>query len=316
VARRRLAEDAVDAAAYRVLLAVAACQEASGEGQPLLGEAAAEILQVIDAQDEAARTWLTDRPRSPSASLGPALAQPAACDALCQAALPAALREMFRLVEGPLARAAHEPLAPFGVARRERVRSGPLRALFEEVATDLGAPNFELFVSRAHPHVAAAIPGQPAAVVLGEAQAGRAEAELRFLAGRASWLLAARLAGASQLDTASLGCLVAALIVEHVPDYSHPMVAEFAAAEERQRLTRLLPRRLWTEMRPLAFECARPIDFAAAAAGIVSGSNRAGLMVCGRIAAAVAVLGRSSPEAAELLRWTVSEERSELLSHG
>jgi tetratricopeptide (TPR) repeat protein len=172
--------------------------------------------------------------------------------------------------------------------RDEPLRDHPLAALLAEAARAFAAPAWEL--GRGEAGRVEVEPGVPWIVRVGPDIARRTTTrEQRFFAGRAAARLRTRSALAEALPPDVLGALVAAAIRFVVPSSATP--ADDAGA---RRLAKALGRRgrraIEEAARSLA--SAPPPDLAAWRVAAAATADRAGLLLCGDVSTALALLLR------------------------
>ena len=296
--------------------------------RPHAAHAAAQLLAAISAQRV---------PEAPARSLA-ALRQPDLDERVFPPELPSGVRHLLHLVGAPLRPAGAElaqRLARHGLTRSDRrPRGAPPRPAFDAVAAELGVGSFDLYVRQAAaasgPILLRAEPGDPPAIVVGDALEGLGPAALRFAAGRMLRLSATHLDLLLAIPAEEAGALLVGIIRQFVPDYQHAAVREALAAAETARLDRLLPRKLKQAAMPYAVESAGPFDLAALLAAARDGANASGLLACADLPAALSVVLELSPslvprdggltleavavnpEAVALLRFAVSDTYDDL----
>lgn len=175
----------------------------------------------------------------------------------------------------------------------EPARDHPLRRLLADLARALGAPEWDLHpgaVGRVDVEVAS-----PWVVRVGPDVARRSTArEQRFLVGRAAARLRTRSALAA-LPAAELEAWIAAAIRVVVPGHAPAGPPDDGRVRAlAKRLTRRARRALEGPARALAAGGALP-DQAAWRAAAAATADRAGLVLCGDLPAAAAVLAREGP---------------------
>ena len=142
---------------------------------------------------------------------------------------------------------------------------------FDVVAAELGVGSFDLYVRQAAaasgPILLRAEPGDPPAIVVGDALEALGPAALRFAAGRTLRLSATHLDLLLAVPAEEAGALLVGIIRQFVPDYQHAAVRDGLAAAETARLDRLLPRKLKQAAMPYAVESAGPFDLRRATGG-------------------------------------------------
>jgi hypothetical protein len=245
------------------------------------------------------------------------------------------LGPVFRPSGGELA----QRLALHGVTRADRRTRGTApRPLFDAVAAELGAGDFDLYVktapAAAGPIPLRAEPGNPPALIIGDALDELGPAAMRFAAARALRLAATHLDALLAVPQEEAGALLVGIIRQFVPDYRHAAVREELAASETARAERAIPRKLKPALVPFAVESAGPFDLPALYAAVRDGANAVGFLAAADLPAALSVIleiggtivapppgggpGLSlsaigaNPEAMALLRFAVSDDYDDL----
>ncbi len=296
--------------------------------RPHAAQAAAQLLAVISGQGI---------PASPARSLA-RLRQPELEERVFPPELPSGVRHLLRLLGTslrPTGTDLAQRLARHGLTRADRrARGAPPRPAFDIVAAELGVGSFDLYVRQAAaasgPILLRAEPGDPPAIVMGDALETLGPAALRFAAGRTLRLSASHLDLLLAIPPEEAGALLVGIIRQFVPDYQHEAVREPLAAAETGRLERLLPRKLKQAALPYAVESAGLFDLAALLAAARDGANASGLLACADLPAALAVVLELSPslvprdgpltleslalnqEAVALLRFAMSDTYDDL----
>ncbi|MGZ3427221.1 MAG: hypothetical protein ACXVCV_11265, partial [Polyangia bacterium] len=177
-----------------------------------------EWLGVADAEEKAMLQKLTSRDNYPGSSL----ADPTLDETLFDARVPAGFRNLFRLLDEPLAKMFRADVKRLGVLRHEKLpRSGhALRDLANRIAADLGVRDFALYVTAAHPTALVVELTDPLSIVLGnKVVEGAHELELRFLLGRCFKMIQSHMALPMRLTPDDLGLLVGGIVRQFVPDF-------------------------------------------------------------------------------------------------
>lgn len=201
------------------------------------------------------------------------------------------LRHVMRLC-GPEIAALRKPdLRPFSIGRTQRVAPGRgPRTVFDPLAVDLNQKGFELYVSADHPNALAVEPGDPPAIIIGQAWVDAGEVALRFAAG-----MTLRLAS-THLDLLAVGrkdegaALLGAIIREFIPGYVTLDVEPTLVARFQSKIGRALSRSMRAELSPFITEIAGVFDPAALRVEALATGARAGLLCCGDLGTALRVL--------------------------
>jgi hypothetical protein len=242
------------------------------------------------------------------------------------------MRHVFRLV-GPLLSKGAPDLASHGLARGDRLARGQAaRDVVDGVAAELAVPDVEVFVLGASKRGGAPAKGSGLCVEPGDRPAAIFPAELpalgshalRFAAARSLRLVGTHLDHVLAAAPAEAGALLAAIIRQFVPEFSHPGVRDDVLNSEAERVARLLPRKLKPELMPFAVESAGAFDLEALHAAVRDGANAVGLLACGDLPASLAAVLAGSgltlapgdlakhPEALALLRFGLSDDYDDL----
>ncbi|HEY4394974.1 MAG TPA: hypothetical protein VGP64_12975, partial [Polyangia bacterium] len=203
---------------------------------------------------------------------------------------------------------------------------------------ELGVADFDLYVKTA-PAAAGPIPlrvepGNPPALIIGDAIGELGAAAMRFAAARALRLAATHLDAILAVPQEEAGALLVGIIRQFVPDYRHTAVREELARPETARAERAIPRKLKPALVPFAVESAGPFDLPALYAATRDGANAVGLLAAADLPAALSVILEiggtiltpppgggpgltlpaigANPEALSLLRFAVSDDYDDL----
>ncbi len=213
-------------------------------------------------------------------------------------ALPPGIRQLLRQL-GPLLRPSGQELAQRlgreGVGKSDRrTRNTPPRPLFDAVAAELGAGDFDLYVKTrggsSEPIPLRAEPGSPSALIIGEEIEELGPAALRFAAARLLRLTATNLDAILAGSPVEAGALLVGIIRQFVPDYEHTEVPESLIAPEMSRAERAIPRKLKPQVMPFAVESAGAFDLGALHAATRDAANAVGLLAAGDLPAALSVI--------------------------
>ena len=319
--RNRLGGGA-DLTALKVLARVARARHDAGvPGQGVVARASGDVARFAGADPG-------DPPQLPPPNLA-ALTRPEADEILWPASVTPELRQIFTLLGDRLAKHVGIDLRPYGVTRGDRLRpqQSPVAAAAQEVADGLGLGEIDVYVSTRQPFAMVAEPTSPISLVLGSevASADRLSA-VRFAAGGALVLARAHMAIAARLPVDDLGVLVIALLRLFQPDLPYLAVDNDLVGSQLQRLKRLVPSSLMSELRPYALGVhAAAFDHRVLARDLEAAAHRAGLFAAGGAAAPLQVLlaragapdlasGMHHHAVAEVVRFAVSEDLAALAS--
>ncbi len=284
--RVRIAHDPKDGVAYRVIArAMAARAAASVDGSFPIARAAAEMAQLLGAADDPERVVLAEPMRIDVAPL----LRSEADEVLFGRGIQTELRQLFTLLGDRVAKHVGVDLRVYGVGRGDRLRArdGGVAAHAQDVATGLGFGEIDVYVSTRQPYAMVAEPTSPVSLVIGQTIAQGDSKGVRFAAGAALKLAQTSMAIPARLPADDLGVLVVALIRLFQPDFPGKGLDEAAITAQAQKLRRLIPSGLMSDLRPYALaidagafvptELARDLKIAGLRAGLVaSGSILAG----------------------------------------
>jgi tetratricopeptide (TPR) repeat protein len=329
--RARYEKDGRDGVACRVISrAMAARDHAGVVGSLAVARSAAELADLLGAGGEPERLLLTnaDLARPEPARLIKAETD----EVLFPRGVPPELRQIFQLLGDRVAKHVGVDLRPYGATRGDRLRArdSDVAATAQDIASQLGFGEIDVYVSTRQPFAMMAEPTSPVSFVVGQQIAAAGKLAVRFAAGaalklaQASLAIPARLA-ASEAGTEELGVLVVALLRLFQPDFPAMSVDADAVTAQTHKLKRLIPTGLSNELRPFALaidgqrfghrELARDLRIAGLRAGLVaSGSLTAGLGIlatqAGLVGAGSLPQVLSDPAAAGLIAFALGEDHA------
>lgn len=320
--RVRAANDPLDGVAYRVISRAMSARAAVGvDGSLPIARAAAELAQLLGSAGDPERLLLESPPH---VDLAPLL-RPDLDDVLFPRTVQTELRQIFTLLGDRLAKHVGIDLRAYGVGRGDRLRArdSSVAAHAQDVATGLGFGEIDVYVSAKQPYAMVAEPTSPTSLVLGQAIAQLDARSIRFAAGAALKLAQTHLAIAARLPAEDLGVLVVALLRLFQTDFPNGGLEESAIAAQMQKLKRLIPTGLATELRPFAFAVdAYAFSYPAVARDLRVAGMRAGLIASGSLLAGLHILAAqagmdvpsflSDPLAQGLVSFALSEDHATL----
>jgi hypothetical protein len=293
-------------------------------GKRFSAAAAAQLVGALSsevADRDAASTWAAPPTRGRRLT---GLAQPEIDDRSFPPALPPGIRHIFRLV-GPSLRRGPADVSRLGLARADRLGKGQHpREVVDALAAELGVREVDVYVHGGRGDPAGAIrvePGDPSAIILGWPIQDLGARAARFASGRALRLVATHLDLVLAATPLEAGALLGGVIRQFVPEYRHPEIKDEDLESETARIGKLLSRKVRQEVMPFAIESAGEFDLSALHAAVRDGANGTGLLACGDLPAALAVLLRQSltvhaigsqPEALALLRFALSDDYDDM----
>ena len=214
--RQQLDANPMEPASYHALFRIYGWRRAPDRAAFAAGTL--EWLGAADADEKAMLAKLTGRDNYPGSSL----ADPTLDETLFDARVPAGFRNLFRLLDEPLAKMFRADVKRLGVGRHEKLpRSGhALRDVANKIAADLGVRDFDLYVTAAHPTALVVELTDPLSIVIGnKVIEGAHELELRFLLGRCFKMIQSHMALPMRLTPEDLGLLVGGIVRQFVPDF-------------------------------------------------------------------------------------------------
>ncbi len=327
----RFEKDDKDGVACRVISrAMAARDHAGVAGSLAVARAAAELADLLGAGGEPERA-LTATAGRPEPHAAARLIKPETDEVLFPRGVPPELRQIFQLLGDRIAKHVGVDLRPYGATRGDRLRArdSDIAATAQDVATQLGFGEIDVYVSSRQPFAMVAEPTSPVSLIIGQQVAAGGKPAVRFAAGAALKLAQAALAIPARLaattpGTDDLGVLVVALLRLFQPEFPALAVDADAVTAQMQKLKRLIPTGLSNELRPFALaidgqrfghrELARDLRVAGLRAGLVaSGSLVAGLsIVAAQAGTGAGDLAQvlSDPVAAGLVAFALGEDHA------
>ncbi|HUS32078.1 MAG TPA: hypothetical protein VMZ53_26445 [Kofleriaceae bacterium] len=320
--RVRAQQDPKDGVAYRVISRAMSARAAVGvDGSLPIARTAAEIATLLGAGEEPERMLLGEPVR---VDLAP-LVRAEADEVLFPRSVQTELRQLFMLLGDRIAKHVGVDLRAYGVARGDRLRArdSSVASHAQDVATGLGFGEIDVYVSAKVPYAMVAEPTSPASLVIGQAIAQMDSRAIRFAAGAALKLAQTQLAIPARLSSDDLGILVVGLLRMFQDKFPTGGLDEGAIAAQTQKLKRLIPTSLATELRPFAFavdasqwsplEISRDLKVAGLRAGLVAGGSLlAGLNILAAQAGTDVPSFLADPVAQGLITFALSEDHAAL----
>jgi hypothetical protein len=289
------------------------------DGSLPIARAAAELAQLLGSAGEPERLLLESPPH---VDLAPLL-RPEADDVLFPRTVQSELRQIFTLLGDRLAKHVGIDLRAYGVGRGDRLRArdSSVASHAQDVATGLGFGEIDVYVSAKQPFVMVAEPTSPVSLVIGQGIAKLDARSIRFGAGSALKLAHCHLAIAARLPAEELGVLIVALLRLFQSEFPAHGLDEAAIAAQIQKLKRLIPTGLASELRPFAYaidahafsavELARDLRVAGLRAGLIAaGSLLAGLNILAAHAGTDVPSFLADPVAQGLVSFALSEDHA------
>ncbi|HUJ63353.1 MAG TPA: tetratricopeptide repeat protein [Kofleriaceae bacterium] len=239
------------------------------------------------------------------------------------------LHELWRTIAPAVQVATGVDPGKLGFTRGDRIAQKKLGDKYEPLATALGAfavDDVELYVSANRPGTARALAAETPVLCLGADVAGAQTPSARFLLGRCVAQVAEGIATLGELHEGELAWTLAAALracdAQLPPALADQVASDDNAIAERAKvLKKELSRKAKQTVLQLAQHRAAELgDVASLRGASVGAAQRAGLLWCGDLAVALALLdvgkgGRSltdSAPALELVAWSVSETHLKL----
>ena len=318
--RARVAQVPLEGVPYRVIArAMAARANTNVAGSLPIARAAAQLADLLGAAG-APEQALINEPAQPDLSQ---LMRPESDEVLFPRGVQPELRQMFQLLGDRIAKHVGVNIQSYGVSRgdRARGRDNPVAAVAQSVATALGYPEIDVYVTTRQPWVMIAEPTSPVSLILGSSIAAMGGDAIRFAAGGALKLAQASMAIPVRLPVEELGVLVVALLRLFQPEFPILAVDAELVAVQHQKLRRLIPTNLMNELRPFALavdparfdhrELSRDLKIAGWRAGLVaSGSLLAGLRILAAQAEGELPGFLADPLAQGLVAFALSEDHA------
>jgi cellulose synthase operon protein C len=309
-----------DGVAYRVISRAMAARAALGvDGSLPIARAAAELAMLLGGAGDPERLLL-EQPAH--IDLAPLL-RVEADEVLFPRSVQTETRQLFTLLGDRVAKHVGIDLRVYGVGRGDRLRArdSSVAAHAQDVATALGFGEIDVYVSQKLPYAMIAEPTSPASLVIGQAITQLDSRSIRFAAGSALKLAQTHLSIAARLSADELGLLTIGLLRMFIPDFPTGGLDEGAIATQTQKLKRLIPTGLASELRPFAYaidafafshsDLARDLRVAGLRGGLIAaGSVMAGLNILAAQAQTDVPSFLADPVAQGLVSFALSEDHA------
>lgn len=310
--RARIHGDVSDGVAYRVIARAMAARDAAGVvGSLPVARVAAELAIVLGTGGEPEHRLVAAPHRI---DLAP-LVNSDADDLLFPRSVQPELRQMFRLLDDRVAKHFGVDLGAYGVGRGERLRARDSHVAehAQDVASALGLGDIDVYVSTKLPYAMIAEPAAPWSLIIGYRVVEAEEKAIRFAAGAAFKLAQAGLAIPARLDAEALGNFMVALMRCFLPEFpSSSELDDDAIAMQVQKLRRLIPANLQTELRPLALAVGGSrFNYPQLRTDLQIAGLRAGLIASGSMAAGLKLL--AARRDMEVSRYLTDREAQQLI---
>jgi tetratricopeptide (TPR) repeat protein len=318
--RVRAQQHPTDGIAYRVISRAMAARAAVGvDGSLPIARAAAELSEMLGSAGDPERLILEQPVRVDLSHL----LRSESDEVLFPRGVQTELRQLFTLLGDRVAKHVGIDLRAYGVGRGDRLRArdSSVAAHAQDVATGLGFGEIDVYVSQKLPYAMIAEPTSPASLVIGQAITQLDARSIRFAAGSALKLAQTHLSIAARLHPDDLGVLAVGLLRMFVADFPTGGLDEAAIAAQSQKLKRLIPTGLASELRPFAYaidplafsysDLARDLRVAGMRAGLIaSGSLLAGLNILAAQAQTDVPSFLADPVAQGLISFALSEDHA------
>lgn len=322
--RKRLDDDVLDGVAYRVLARALTAREDGAPGSAAAGMCAAELAVAAGGAEDSEQGLAATAARLTPSVAG--LGQAEIDDLLFPRPVSSGLRHLLRAVDDKLVKQATSITRELDVGRGDRVRGGAVDQLVRAIAEQLGVRDVELYVTKRDPFAMAAEPGGTVKLVLGaEVASAERPQRVRFAAGRALKMAIAAMSVPSRMTAHDLTVMFGGLLRAFDDNFTPGGVDAGKIAEQAGKWRRAVSGGQVQELGPYALGVMHDFNGDALWRGIVGAANRAGLLACGSVRAAVEVLAgaggypdlsraTTDPTIADLLRFSVSEDHVALRS--
>jgi len=324
--RNRIEDSILDAEAYRVLARAMAAKARAGATECLATAQVAASMAMQLGVDSAENASVAKQAQP---GMGAGLGGETFDDLLFPHSVSGSAQAIFDLLGDRLAKHIGIDVRSHGVGRSDRLRKGidPAASIILELAAEMGVDDVDIYVSKKNPNMLAVEPTSPYSLILGS-ELAKVDllAELRFCVGRSLKGATASLAAPLQLGEERFGVLLVGLLRQFNPDFAPLNVDPEAASAEQQRLRRLIPSGMLSELQPYALGLVTAeFDHRAIWQAMSGACNRAGLACAGDGSAAIAALlrckahsslkvGLQDPEIAALVRFACSAGHARLWS--
>jgi tetratricopeptide (TPR) repeat protein len=321
--RTRLAADPFAVEGYQSLLKLFEWRRA-----PDQQGCAAAVLSVLGAAGPKEQELAAAAARRPPRL--EALADAELDEVLYPASVASGFRHTFRHLGPLVGKPYRDELSAYGASRGTRVskETSPVRSLGDPLAQALGISEYDVHVVPDKPTALVVEPYDPPVIIIGSAVVrGESPPELAFVLGRSLKLIQAGLVVPAKVPTVQLMALVAGILRQYMPDFELTDVPPAELLEQTKNVAKVLPRKLKQDLMPFAVEFTSLGNHAVLQADIRAAANRAGLLACGDLGAALRVIlrsqglpddrplaqvGKKVAEVEQLLRFAVSEEYFDL----
>lgn len=326
--RTRLKQDPFEAFAYQALFKIFGWRK-----HPDGCLCAAQVLEALGGLGTEEREFVSGHAGGVGTP-GSALGAPEHDEWTFIKTIPGGFRQIFQTLDTSLNKVFKGDIKKHGVSRSDKVSGGshPVKALADGLARDFGIADFDLYISQAKSTEIAVENTSTPSIILGQALLqGATEDELLFLLGRCFWLIRKAMVLPIRFFK-QLDLLVAGVVRQYVPDFE-PAGADLRDLKEiTKQVGKAIPRKLKQELEVFAYECSGDaVDLGGLGPALIHSANRAGLLACRSIEAAVTALRRvdgrleqpksaeervallqDNAEVEELLRFAVSDAYFEL----
>jgi tetratricopeptide (TPR) repeat protein len=323
IMRTRLGSNGRDTIAAEVLSRAMLARERAGVvGSVGIARCAAELALLTGGNDEREVALAATALRPPSLSQ---LVSGDAAEQLFPSAVTPEVRQLFALLGDRLAKHIGSDLRPYGLTRNDKLRPSDETAVIAHgIAAAFGMGEIDVFVSTRQPWAMAVEPTGTLSLILGS-EVVRDPAGARFAAAGALRLAQAHMHVLMRMPADEMAVLLVALLRLFQADFAAFDVNAEAVLSQQQRLRRLIPTNLLTELRPfgLAIDAAH-FDRREFAQGVLATAHRAGLVAGQSLASGLRVIaGRqgisamdclATPEGRALVAFAFSEDHTSLLS--
>jgi len=252
------------------------------------------------------------------------VADPPHDDLLFGGDVPGGFRLVFQMMAENFTKVFKGDLRRYGLGRGDRLSgSHAIKRIADQIGAAMGVPAVDVYLSREHARLLVVENTVPPSILIDQGLVeGAHESEIRFLMGRCLWLIRKSMILPALLKPEDLELLVAAVVRQYQGGYK-PAEADDRKLASLTGQVKKLTKKIGQELMPFALECSgHSVKPRMIGASVQEAGNRAGLLTCGSVQAAVAALAKlagqpppgkpGNKQLEALLRFAVSDAHFEL----
>jgi tetratricopeptide (TPR) repeat protein len=295
ILRANIERDPFDLQAYSALAEVLRCRD-SKPGVDCVNE----VLELIEGPPPTGERSRTGAALAPGEIDLRLLGETSADQRIFENIVPGGFRQIFSLLSTSLGKIRPGDIDSLQLTRRQRIsdKGHPLRTCGDRIAAQLGVAEYDVYVAGGDSILLLAENTVPPAVVVGARLLDQADLAQRcFIMGRCLWIIRKSMVLPTRLRAEDLELLVAAVIRQYVPDYLPPTIDKETLEKVSHKIvkSKIIPKRIRQELMPFVLECSGGnLPLRDLHASIIYSANRAALIACGSLEAAVVVLHRAA----------------------